>query len=330
MSINLGNNQNWLIHTSSLASCLKKINQNAEQTLKSTGKFPKQNGQLLFYSGKRKYKENYFNLGTEIYNPKKENDDEELLGIAVLNLRGTLFKESYFDWYSCQWVEGTQIINEKLHLLGNDPEVLGVMIKVDSSGGAANGAETLANTIYNFKSNYKKPIWAYIDGSAYSAAYKIIAGCDMIILSGESSSVGSIGTMVQFYDDKKYLENLGIEPVEIYATLSKNKNKAWRDMQDGKTLEIIKELDKLNNIFINHVVKSRGAKMGIPSQATDYNVDNAPEQITGQTYMGNEAIQAGLADEIATEEYTLAKMFKKLDKTKNTESIFALSFPIIL
>lgn len=326
MNRNFENKQNWLIHTDDLAVTLKNLRQNAADTAKNIDKVPPQPQCInLFQSAlyKRKYKEQYFG-SVDIYGsqPNDNNsEDEDLKGIAILDLNGMLMKESYFDWWDWAWKDGTKRINDKLHILGNDPNILGVLLRVDSVGGSANGAETLATTVYDFKSKYKKPIWAHIDGSAYSAAYKIIAGADKIVLSGESSAVGSIGTMVQYYDDTKYLESLGIEPVEIYATLSKNKNKAWRDIKDGKMQAIVSELDKMNNIFINHVIKSRGAKIGITGKvAEDFTVDNAPEQITGDTYMGKDAITAGLADEIATEEDTLLKMVKKLEKPPVIES----------
>ncbi len=327
MNRNFENKQNWLIRTDDLAGMLKNLHQNATDTAKNIDKIPPQPQCInLFQSAiyKRKYKEQYFG-SVDIYGNAHLNDsedeDEPLKGIAILDLNGMLMKESYFDWWDYSWKEGTKRINDKLHILGNDPNVLGVLIRVDSIGGSANGAETLATTVYEFKNRYKKPIWAHIDGAAYSAAYKIVSGADRIIVSGESSAVGSIGTMVQYYDDSKYLADLGIEPVEIYATLSKNKNKAWRDIKDGKMQAIIGELDKMNNIFINHVIKARGAKMGIAGKtAQDFTVDDAPAQITGETYMGKDAIAAGLVDEIATEEDTLVKMVKKLEKPQVIES----------
>lgn len=324
MKRNFDANTTWLIRSSNLAAAIQELKKGAELTAQNIDKLKIKNG--LFSQSdiyKWRYKDSYFS--TEVYN----NDDGETdpneptsNGIAVINLTGVLLKDSYFDWYRFKYNEGMQSVGDKLQKLGQDNSILGVMIRVDSIGGSASGTETLANIIYNFKNTYKKPIWAHIDGTAYSAAYKVISGADRIILSGESSQVGSIGTMLQFYDDTDYYKKEGLKNVELYATLSENKNKEWRDYQDGKTQAIINELDKMNIIFLNQVIKGRGEKMGIKGkEAKDFTLENVPEQLTGATYMGQEAINAGLADEIASEQDALAKMFKKLDKSNEEKPV---------
>lgn len=245
-------------------------------------------------------------MDNEIYTdaPEDEDDKEQpeeedytvSQGIAVVRIKGVLHKDS--DYCS----KGTMEINADLLELGADPRIKGVMLCIDSGGGEVAGTEQLANTIFDFKKNFGKRIEAVVY-TAGSAAYWLAAGCDKIYLAGQTSTVGSIGTMATLVNTDGLMQAAGVRVLNIYATLSYNKNKEYQDALDGSPEALRTEvLDKINTVFLTAVIKGRYRNTYKVEELT---LENAPAQLTGKMYFGKDAIAIGLADGIATLEQAL-------------------------
>lgn len=238
----------------------------------------------------------YNDKETELYADSDEQECEDesesevtSSGIAIVYIKGIIQKNSDY----C--TRGTDEINAEMHELGKDPRVRGVLLCVDSGGGQVSGTEQLADTIYNFYRMYKKRVQAVVD-MAGSAAYWIVSGADKIWLSGESSCVGSIGTMASIVSTKDFEKTMGINTYNIYATLSFNKNKEYENALIGDPEPMRSQiLDKLNKVFLNAVIRGRYLRQYDFDMLT---AENAPEQLTGKVYFGSDGIAIGLADGI--------------------------------
>lgn len=247
---------------------------------------------------------------SEIYGEECEDETVTPEGIAIVYIKGIIQKDSDY----C--TRGTTEINNELIELGEDPNIKGVILCVDSGGGQVAGTEQLADTIYNFKRNYKKRIEAVVD-MAGSAAYWIVSGCDKIYLSGNTSAAGSIGTMATIVNQKDYEAMLGISIINIYATLSTNKNIEFEEAQKGNFEPLRTDiLDKLNNVFLSAVIRGRFRET---YKANELTVENTPEQLTGKIYFGKDAINVGLADGIATLDQALKTFDSKLQRESDSE-----------
>lgn len=199
--------------------------------------------------------------------------------IALINMVGAITKYDY-----C----GSAGVSTKTNLFDramDNPKIKGIILRVDSGGGDGDATEVLANKIRNAT----KPVVAYVDGLAASAAYKIIAGAGHIMLSGNSAEVGSIGAYVGFTDMKKYYEKLGIEVKRIYAPQSSLKNKAWEDALAGDDKAMKEYLKEYVQFFIDDVTAMRGSKL-----TSDDRI------FKGDMFFANEAINVGLADSIGS------------------------------
>ena len=77
-----------------------------------------------------------------------------------------------------------------------------------------------------------KPVYTLIEKVCASAAYYI--GCHGVQVKAvtQNDTIGSIGTMVSFYDIRPYLESLGLKYIEEYASKSRLKNKKFNDLAD--------------------------------------------------------------------------------------------------
>jgi protease-4 len=90
--------------------------------------------------------------------------------------------------------------------------VAGVVVAVNSPGGTTTGAEELFRGIRQLSG--KKPLVAFVDGTAASGGYITALAADHIV-ARETSLVGSIGVLFQYPDVSKLLTTLGVQVEEI-------------------------------------------------------------------------------------------------------------------
>lgn len=210
----------------------------------------------------------------------KSYDEAPQGSIAIIPVEGAIEKNDYCG------IAGSATLSQRVQDADNHPNVAAIILKVDSPGGHVDGTENFAQAV----KATKKPVVAYVDGLAASAAYWIISGSDNIMLSGETAKVGSIGTMATIRDLTKYYEEMGVKIWEVYASKSTDKNKEIRDIiENGNTNTLIKDrLDPINKVFTGFVADARKDHINLQSE----------DVLTGKVYIGSSAIQAGLADDI--------------------------------
>jgi protease IV len=105
--------------------------------------------------------------------------------LAIIPLKGAMTKEDTLCAYGC-----TSIAKFIRHA-ANHKNIAGIVLDIDSGGGAVNAIAPLVDAIEHAKS--KMPVVAYADTVA-SAAYYAAVYCDQIILANDiSAQVGSVG-----------------------------------------------------------------------------------------------------------------------------------------
>lgn len=214
---------------------------------------------------------------------------------AIINISGPLVKNDYVydDWYSSKRVLGMNSIGSIIMEADAAENISGIVLVVDSPGGTVDGTETFANRIKNTKT----PIVVLVDGLAASAAYWASSQSNRVVLNGQTSMVGSIGTMIQLMNADGLWAKWGIKLHRITATKSEDKNRDYIEALDGK-YELIRSnlLDPVNEVFLKAVRDGRKGAINLKTE----NV------LTGKVYIGQEAVNVGLADEIGNMDTALA------------------------
>ncbi|MBP8085383.1 MAG: hypothetical protein KAY28_04450, partial [Cloacibacterium sp.] len=188
--------------------------------------------------------------------------------VAVISMIGEMTK--YNTWCSL----GAQgYVNEILQAQ-NNPDIKGIILKIDGPGGNADAIAEFAN----IKNLITKPVVALVD-KAFSLHYWVAAlfGDRIMMNNNITAGVGSIGAMLSFNKPKD--EIIMIRPEE-----SADKNQEFLDALEGNYEKIQAKLSVLAQKFQN------GVKLARP------NVDDSA--LSGKTYFAEEAIQLGLADEM--------------------------------
>lgn len=190
--------------------------------------------------------------------------------VAVISMIGEMTK--YNTWCSL----GAQGYVNEILSAQNNPDIKGIILKIDGPGGNADAIAEFAN----IKNLITKPVVALVD-KAYSLHYWVAAmfGDKIMMNNNITAGVGSIGAMVAFNKPKEEL--IMIRPVE-----SADKNQEFLDALDGNYEKMQAKLSVLAQKFQN------GVKLARP------NVDEST--LTGKTYFAEEAIANGLADEMGS------------------------------
>lgn len=149
----------------------------------------------------------------------------------------------------------------------------------DSGGGEAYGCFESANAVRKMADEHGIKLTAYVDGTSASASYAWTVIADEII-ANPMARVGSVGVVVQLYNNSKMLENIGIERSFVYA----GGNKIPFDADGNFTENFINSLqdgvDKSYNQFVKHVANHLSLDEQIirDTQASVYDADVALEK----------------------------------------------------
>lgn len=218
--------------------------------------------------------------------------------VAVIPVNGPLMKGDFCGWF------GTAKLSQMVSLADRTPSVKSIVLLVDSPGGTVDGTSSFADTV---KRSSKQTV-SVVDGMACSAAYWIASSANEMYATSKTDIVGSIGTMVSWRDNSKFLEQeYGIVRREYYATKSVDKNRAFNEANNGDGRMLIQEmLDPMNNEFLGAVKANRAGKLDLQQE----------DVFTGKTYLGSAAKQYGLIDGITTFDKAIQKSLSQAKTIK--------------
>jgi len=207
--------------------------------------------------------------------PARYSDEAPKGSIAKLNIRGVMMLEGGASSYGI----ADQI--EWLNRAYESPNIQAVLIEFESGGGEARAGDLLATTI----SERNKPVIAYVNRTAGSAAYNAAAATDEIILSSMSASVGSIGVFLSV--DKKMIEKYKETMLDIYSDATPGKNRDFRAALDGDFSGLKSRVTTLTDQFHQFVKDNRN----LTGDRQD-----VKETLEGDMFSGTDATRRGLAD----------------------------------
>lgn len=130
------------------------------------------------------------------------------------------------------------------------------VLMISSGGGEAFGAWSTASYIKKVAKQNDIKITAYVNGSACSAAYVWAAVADEVV-SHPMGHIGSIGVLIQLYNDSKMLENMGVSRSFVYAGGNKIPFDESGEFSSTFIEGLQKDVNKTYSKFVSHVVENR-------------------------------------------------------------------------
>jgi ClpP class serine protease len=213
-------------------------------------------------------------------------------GVAIIPVAGPIFR--YANLLT-QFSGATALSDFASNLAAAraDSRVRAIMLEIDSPGGDVTGLAEAADMIAATAG--EKPVVAYVEGSAMSAAYWLASAASSIVLSA-TGTVGSLGAVVAMQDSSGAQARSGVKRYRFVST--QTPNKLLDPSTDAGAARVQALADRLASEFLAAAAKNRGMSVEDLLAATD----------GGGLLVGADAVDAGLADTVAGFEATLAKL----------------------
>lgn len=200
--------------------------------------------------------------------------------VAITTINGVMMPDDAYDW-DYGYVPGTRTLAARIQQADAHPHIVAHVVVARTPGGSTMGLEHFGDVI----ATTAKPLIGYVEMMC-SAGLWAVSGADKIVIA-RTGIAGSIGTKWDGMDFSKFYEKMGITQVTVTATDSVDKTRMFDEALKGKPgLLRTQLLDPLNDEFLATVATN------LP--------DATPDTKTGKLYVGQAAIDNGLADQLGS------------------------------
>ena len=214
-------------------------------------------------------------------------------GVATIPIVGSLVNRgAWIGAYS--GMVSYEGISAQLREAEADPEVGAILLDIDSPGGEATGMFTVAEQVRQL--GQTKPVTAFVNDMAASAAYGIASAANEIVVS-PTSIVGSIGVVLTHLDRSGEMEKKGVKATLIYAGKHKVDGNPFGPLNEQVQADLQTEVMKFYDQFVGLVARGRPGMTDEAIRATE-----------ARTFIGQDGIDRGLADRIASLDAVLSEL----------------------
>jgi signal peptide peptidase SppA len=209
--------------------------------------------------------------------------------VAVLRLRGYLAKRGW-------WCDtGFDRFSDLVRFAAEDFAVDTILIDCDSPGGSVYGCPDCSDVI--FAARKHKRIITVVNDLCASAALWVGSAAHEIVVT-QSADIGSIGVYQMRIDVTEMLAKEGINVKIVRAGEQKAWGSPYLPMTADEEKVMQAEVDSIYQTFIDAVARNRGVDPGrVRSDWADARIFN-----------GQEAVNIGLADRVASFDQVLAEL----------------------
>lgn len=182
-----------------------------------------------------------------------------------------------------------QEVNNWIRELRDDETVKGVLLRINSPGGAIAPSQELYGAVRDLAD--VKPVVASFSSVAASGGYYAAAPCSLIV-SNPGSLTASIGVKLEYLNFRELVEKWGIHEV----TLASGKNKAvgspFRELTPEQREQLMSLIMDMHDQFVQDVADAR-----------KIDLEDLMPLADGRAMTGRQALEAGLVDELGSMEY---------------------------
>jgi len=198
-------------------------------------------------------------------------------GVARLTLQGPI-QEGRAGFTAA--VISPDQVDRKLRQAERYPGVEALVIRLESPGGAIAASQE----IYSLIADFDLPVVISLGDMAASGGYYVSSAADAIVAQ-PGSITGSIGVISTFIDPEGLFEMIGLEREII--TSGEHKDMFSRMLTEEEREKMQTFSDEAYNQFIADVAAGRGMEE-----------EEVQELATGEIFLGSQALEYGLVDEL--------------------------------
>jgi len=179
-------------------------------------------------------------------------------------------------------ISDTKEIVAELYKQANNDQVQGIVLRIDSPGGAVAPSQDVYNTVKKLKK--LKPIVVSMGSMAASGGlYSALSASKIVCQPG--TLTGSIGVIMQLPNVKNIAEKVGFQMITITSGQYKDIGNVFRDMTEEEKEFLHNIIGDIRESFVNAVVEGRNLKREDVEKFAD-----------GRVLTGTQALHLGLVD----------------------------------
>lgn len=219
---------------------------------------------------------------------------EEPGNVAHIKLNGVIVTEAPTGFMSSGMVDSTSITKLIEKAASND-EIKAILLEINSPGGSAVASYEIAEALK--KSNKTTAAWIREVGA--SGGYWIASTTDHIV-ANPMSITGSVGVISSYIEFWGTLERYNASYRRLVAGEYKDMGTPLKEMTSSEEELLQERLDLIHEMFIDEVAKNR-----------KLNKEKIEEISTAKFYLGKQAVELGLVDELGGKEEAIRWLAKK-------------------
>ena len=208
--------------------------------------------------------------------------------IAIVNIHGMLMD--------------SRDIVQQLSDYRHNPQVRGVILRIDSPGGAVAPAQEIYSEILKLRDN-NKTVYASMGTVAASGGYYIACAADYV-LANPGTLTGSISAVMALNNIEELTKKVGVKPNIIKSGKFKDLGSPLRAMTPEEQILLQNVVNDVHEQFVDAIAKGRGLPLSEVRRVAD-----------GRIMTGQQALKLNLIDEVGGLEKTIDLLAKKIGIT---------------
>jgi protease-4 len=197
-------------------------------------------------------------------------------------------------------------VKSALQKAKDDSRVKALLLRINSPGGGVTASDEIYNEVVRFKRETNVPVVAALGDVAASGGYYVACAADAIV-AHPTTVTGSIGVIMMNFNLEGLLGKIGVKNQTFKAGEHKDLLSPFRAPTPEERRIVQGILDTMHGRFVSVVTGSRAAKLEEKRIA---------ELTDGRIFPANQALEAGLVDEIGTLAEAIESTKKKADVAK--------------
>ena len=193
----------------------------------------------------------------------------------------------------------SQNIVRQLSNYRHNPNVRGIVLRIDSPGGAVAPAQEIYNEIMKLKADHKT-VYASMGTVAASGGYYIACAANYV-LANPGTLTGIIAAVMAFSNIEELTDKIGVKPIIIKSGKYKDVGSPLRGMKPEERKLLQSVVDDVHQQFVQAVAKGRGLPVSEVNEIAD-----------GRIMTGQQALTLKLVDEMGGLEKTIELLAKKI------------------
>ncbi len=205
--------------------------------------------------------------------------------IAIVNIHGMLMD--------------SRDIVQQLSDYRQNSQVRGIILRIDSPGGAVAPAQEIYSEILKLRANHKT-VYASMGAVAASGGYYIACAADYV-LANPGTLTGSISAVMALNNIEELTKKVGVKPNIIKSGKFKDLGSPLRAMTPEEHILLQSVVNDVHEQFVQAIAKGRGLPLSEINRIAD-----------GRIMTGQQALKLNLIDEVGGLEKTIDLLAKKI------------------